>query len=81
MFVCIVGTQSKIIYTDANDKIEQITKLFAQAMFVSTIIFMIPPLLYSMVSYYVLNLGTESFILFGPAWFVLLAYELKKKKW
>ena len=67
-----VGTYSKIFYMDANDTIEKYTKLFAQLMFVTTIIFMLLPLLYTIVSYFILDSGEESFFLFFPTWFVFL---------
>lgn len=61
---------SKILYKIANAKIELISKLFAYAMFVNGMMILMPPLLYSIIKYYFLNSGAESFFLFFPAWLV-----------
>lgn len=58
------------LYRDANENIERFSKIFAYALSISAIILLLPPLLYTIVNYYVLDTGKESFILFFPTWFV-----------
>lgn len=78
---CIAGTHSTIIYKNANDKIEQITGFFGYALTVTNIILLLPALLYTVVNYYFLDSGKESFFLFFPTWFVLYneIFKLKMK--
>lgn len=58
-------------YEKTNEKIEQFTELFANAMAVTAIVFVLPSFIYTMVNYYLLDSGEESFLLLFPSWFVL----------
>lgn len=69
--VFILGTVSTALYKDTRVKIEKLSELFAHAMFVTSITSMVPSLLYTIVAYYILDLGKESFVVFFPTWFVL----------
>lgn len=68
--LCVSGTNSANVYKDANEKIERFSEIFAYVLGWSAVILLLPPLLYTVVNYYVLDSGKESFILFFPAWFV-----------
>lgn len=69
--LCVIGVHSTNAYKNANETIERYTKIFTSILFVNTVILLLPPLVYSMVNYYFLDTGKESFFLFFPAWFVL----------
>lgn len=69
---CVPGVHSTIMYKNANENIEWISELFANLVFAVAIIVVFLPLLYTAINYCVLESGAESFILFFPAWFVLL---------
>lgn len=56
------------MYKDTNEKIERLTEFLAIALYATSIIFVLPFLLYAIVSYYFLDLGKESFYLQFPFW-------------
>lgn len=57
-----------------NEKIEQITTFFGYALVATIIIIALPTMCYSIVCYFALDLGTESFLLSFPTWFVYTNY-------
>ena len=65
-----------MVYKDANQKIEQITKLFAYGVLLTKFNFMMPAL-FTIFYYNILDLGEESFILIFPAWYVSISGECK----
>lgn len=73
-FCIFAGVYSTNIYTDANERIEHISKLFAYAVATVVTFATLLPLPYTIVNYYVLDLGMESFILFFPTWFAIVPF-------
>lgn len=58
------------MYKNTIEKIERITEIGTYGFSVSAIGLVLPTLLYTIVSYYILDLGKESYILLIPTWFV-----------
>lgn len=58
------------MYKNTIEKIERIAEIGTYGFSVSNICLVLPTLLYTIVSYYILDLGKESYILLFPTWFV-----------
>lgn len=71
----VSGTHSSNVYKSTNNKIERSIEIFAHAMYTTVVIIMLPSLLYTVVNFYLLDAGRESFFLFYPTWFV---FTIKK---
>lgn len=69
-----------MFYKDANEKIERFTQFFAYITVVATNILVLPSIFYTVVSYYFLDAGEESFFLFSPTWFVIEMIQLRLLK-
>lgn len=66
-----------IIYKNANEQIERIMEFLVYACSANSISLLLPFLFYTLMKYYILDSGKESFFLFFPTWFVsALKYEL-----
>lgn len=78
------GLLSTSLYRDTNRKIERITKYITNAVITSNSIFVPLPLVYTIVNYYFLDSGKDSFYLISSAWFVHLpkqSYLPESKLW
>lgn len=69
--VCFTGARSTYLYKAANEKIERTSQAFIHFMLVNTTILMLVPLFISVLNFYCLDAGKESFFLFFPTWFVI----------
>lgn len=72
----VVGTHLTVVYKNTNETIENITEFFAYALVVSIAIFLLLPLFYTIINYYILDSGKESFFLVFPTWFVSICDEM-----
>lgn len=61
-----------MVYRNTNEKIERFTEFYGCVLGVTDIIYTLIPLIYSIVSYYILDSGRESFFLFSPTWLLKL---------
>lgn len=73
----LTGEQSISAYRTLIEKIERLTNIFGMAMMITLLFLALPIFLYTIINYFIFDLGDESFILFFPAKFVS-SLNLKK---
>lgn len=88
-FVLFAGVQLKPTYKELIRKIELFSQVLYFVMCITLAILFISVAPYSYVRYYIFNMEADSFLLFGPAWFVFTTkqnelneckmYEYKRK--
>lgn len=76
LFLFDTGENSKIEYEDLNEKIERSTRLFAYCFFPTGPTITVPAFIYTVVKYFILDSGPESFFLMFPAWSVISYWEI-----
>lgn len=74
------GVYSIVGYRELIGKIERFNKYFCITMCASLAVCLIPPPLYTIISYYMFNKGEESFHLYSPSWFVFIRKYKKRIK-
>lgn len=62
-----------VAYKELNDKIEFFNKFFYVAMITTLIVFFFAVLPLSLVRYYILDMGKDSFYFLARFWFVFLS--------
>lgn len=67
-FLHFAGMNSLMIYRDINEKIEQLTNIFAKAFYQLYFCLVVPYMVYTMIDYYVLDTVEKSFYFFYPTW-------------
>lgn len=70
LFHVLTGGKKVTAYKELSEKIERISKWFCLALMMSFIPYMVLSLVYTGVSYYILDFGAESFFLYPPTKFV-----------
>lgn len=76
LYFCILmaGVHSLVAYKTLIGKIELFNKFFCFTLNVSYALLLLTVAPYTYVRYYIFNMGTESFQLFCPAWFVFIPH-------
>lgn len=71
IFVCPSGVYSRVMYTELNEKLERMSK-FVYTVFVEASLagLIIPPLLITLVNYFIYDLSEESYFLPTPVMYV-----------
>lgn len=74
--ILFTGTHSVAIYRQIAGKIERFTKGFSGFICAELIFCIFAPMPYSIVRYYIYDMGAKSFYLFFPTWFVIFTIKL-----
>lgn len=74
--LCVAGMHSMMLYQIINEKIENLTNMFAKAFYQLYFCLVVPYLVYTMVDYYFIDSVEKSFYFFYPTWFVYTYAEM-----
>lgn len=75
-FIVLIRGEHKVMaYKKLNMKIEQLSQLYFYAILATIICIGLLPLLYTYVSYFILDFGDDSFYLYPPTEFVLIFFQ------